>query len=198
MNSNRSGADFVFASALLVSAFLVANSPAKAQEAVPLEERVQLCMICHGEDGVPIETTVPIIAGQEFYYIYVQLKDFKAGRRANEIMGDIVKDMSRKEMKALADYFSKKDWPKIRSGADSATAQSGETGLAAGQCSQCHSTYSGDSRVPRVAGQQLDYLERTMLEFKNKLRLNSPAKGSLLSSFDDKDITAMAHNLADR
>ena len=35
-----------------------------------------------------------------------------------------------------------------------------------------------------------------MLEFKNKVRLNSPAKGSLFKSYDDSDIQAMARYLA--
>jgi cytochrome c553 len=50
--------------------------------------------------------------------------------------------------------------------------------------------------VPRLAGQQLGYLERTMLEFKNKIRRNSPAKGSLFATFDDVDIEALARYLA--
>ena len=37
---------------------------------------------------------------------------------------------------------------------------------------------------------------RTMLEFKHKVRLNSPAKGSLLKSFEDAGIEELAHFLA--
>ena len=47
-----------------------------------------------------------------------------------------------------------------------------------------------------MAGQQEAYLLRTMLEFKNKVRLNSPAKGSLLKSFEDASLEEMAHFLA--
>ncbi|MDH3314759.1 MAG: cytochrome C, partial [Gammaproteobacteria bacterium] len=66
----------------------------------------------------------------------------------------------------------------------------------AGQCVQCHlGGYEGNSRVPRLAGQQVGYLEKTMLDFKNKVRLNSPAKGSLLKDYSDGDIAAMAHFL---
>jgi cytochrome c553 len=35
-----------------------------------------------------------------------------------------------------------------------------------------------------------------MQEFKNKIRLNSAAKGSLLASYSDDDIAAMARYLA--
>lgn len=195
MSFNRTSAALI-SFAILFGAFTPAS--ALAEEAVPLAERIELCQSCHGEVGVPIETAIPIIAGQEFYYIYVQLRDYKAGRRANAVMSEIAADMTKKDMKALAEHFSKMDWPRIASGADKEIAKSGENGLAAGQCSQCHSTYSGDSRVPRLAGQHLDYLEHTMAEFKNKVRLNSPAKGSLMNSFSDEDIAAMAHNLAGR
>ena len=47
-----------------------------------------------------------------------------------------------------------------------------------------------------MAGQQEAYLLRTMLEFKRKVRLNSPAKGSLLKSYEDAGIEALAHFLA--
>jgi cytochrome c553 len=50
--------------------------------------------------------------------------------------------------------------------------------------------------VPRLAGQQAAYLERTMLEFKNKIRMNAAAKGSLLATYDDADIGALARYLA--
>jgi hypothetical protein len=36
-----------------------------------------------------------------------------------------------------------------------------------------------------------------MLEFKNKVRMNSPAKASLMAAYEDGDITAMARYLAD-
>lgn len=182
----------------LLTAAAIPGPSSRAQEAMPIGERIELCVSCHGADGVPVDETTPIIAGQQFYYLYVQLRDYEAGRRSNEIMSEIVAGMSRDEMKALAEHFAQMDWPRVDSDVDPAAAEAGERHLVAGQCSQCHSTYKGDSRVPRVAGQQRAYLEQTMLDFKNKVRLNSPAKGSLLESFSDADIAAIAHNLAGR
>ncbi len=54
---------------------------------------VALCTSCHGEDGRPIEPDIPIIWGQEYYYLYVQLKDYKSGLRAHEIMNEIAADL---------------------------------------------------------------------------------------------------------
>ena len=79
---------------------------------------------------------------------------------------------------------------------DDGKASKGQSALAAGQCSQCHSTYQGDSRVPRLAGQRMAYLLQTMQDFKHKVRKNSPAKGSLMDSFSEEDLEAMAHHLA--
>ncbi len=166
-------------------------------EAQELEEMIELCTSCHGEDGRPIESDIPIIWGQEFYYLYVQLKDYKAERRANEIMTGLVADMNKEEMQALAQHFSEKEWPRIGYRAEDNELAAAESALTAGQCTQCHlGSYHGVSRVPRLAGQQPDYLERTMSEFKNKVRLNSPAKGTLLGDYSDSDIQAMAHYLA--
>lgn len=162
----------------------------------PLTNLVASCEGCHGANGVPVATNIPILSGQEYYYLYVQLKDYKAGRRENPIMTPMTQNLSKADMKALADYFSTQTWPNIDSSPDSELADLGSGALAAGQCSQCHSTYKGDSRIPRVAGQQLDYLTQTMSDFKNKVRLNSPAKGSLLSSFSDEDLEAMSNHLA--
>ncbi len=180
--------------AALALTLLAAVTAAEAQE---LSEKIEICNGCHGEAGRPSEPDIPIIWGQEFYYLYVQLKDYKAGRRTNEIMSDIVIDLSKEEMQALSQYFSEQTWPTIGYAASDADVARGGTAADAGQCPQCHlGKYQGNSRVPRLSGQQSAYLERTMFEFKNKVRLNSPAKGSLFAAYEDADITAMAHFLA--
>lgn len=170
---------------------------ALAQDEQTMEELVELCTGCHGEEGRPIEPDYPIIWGQEFYYLYVQLKDYKSGRRANEIMQPIVEELSKDQMKAVAQFFSEKEWPRIGFAAEESDIKSGQTAASAGQCTQCHlGGYNGNSRNPRLAGQNPAYLERTMLEFKDKTRLNAPDKGALFRAYDDADITAMANFMA--
>ncbi len=170
----------------------------QAAEFVDITEKVVVCQGCHGgTTGIPATANTPILAGQEYYYLYVQLKDYKAGRRANPIMSAMSASLSKAEMKALANHFSSMEWPAVRSETDPQLAAKGNSALGAGQCSQCHSTYKGDSRIPRLAGQQLPYLLQTMKDFKNKVRLNSAAKGSLMDSFSDEDIAAMANYLVD-
>jgi len=180
---------------IALAALLTWAGYAHAQEQ-SIEQTIATCQSCHGAEGVPVSADIPILAGQEYYYLYVQLKDYKAGRRANPIMSEMAKNLSKDDMKALAQHFSEQPWPQVAGELDDSKAAKGSSALAAGQCSQCHSTFQGDSRVPRLAGQQMPYLLQTMLDFKNKVRLNSAAKGSLMNSFSDEDLEAMAHHLA--
>ncbi len=180
---------------IALAALLTLAGHSHAQEQ-SIEQTIATCQGCHGADGVPVSADIPILAGQEYYYLYVQLKDYKAGLRANPIMSGMVQNLSKDDMKALAQHFSEKPWPRVADELDDSKAAMGKSALAAGQCSQCHSTYQGDSRVPRLAGQHVAYLLQTMQDFKHKVRKNSPAKGSLMGSFSEEDLKAMAHYLA--
>jgi cytochrome c553 len=172
----------------------MASWPADAAE---LDKTIGLCTSCHGDKGMPVEPDMPIIWGQEFYYIYVQLKDYKAARRHSEMMNDVVAELSRSDMKAISQHFSEKPWPSTGYQSSRDDDLNGQTAANAGLCYQCHiGGYMGASGVPRLAGQQRGYLERTMLEFKNKIRRNARAKGSLFATYHDVDIKALASYLA--
>ena len=56
---------------------------------------------------------MPVIWGQQAGYLYLQLRDFKSGARKNPVMGPIAQTLSRDDMLALAEYFSKKPWPQL-------------------------------------------------------------------------------------
>ena len=175
---------------------VIVTSTVYADEYAAIRETLETCATCHGEKGLPKEDNIPILAGQEFYYIYVQLKDIKKGMRKSEVMEPFVEELDKTTLMALAKYFSEQKWPRIQFKGNPDIVSKGEMAASAGQCVACHlGSYTGNSRVPRLAGQQPQYLEKTMLDFKNKIRKNSPAKGSLMSSFTDKDIAALAEYL---
>ena len=188
------GAAVAVAGSLLVVWAAIVPHRGSAQD---LADQIAVCTGCHGEAGIPEDPEVPIIWGQEFYYLYVQLKDYKAGRRAHAIMSEIVAGLSKQELQALAQHFAAQTWPAIGFRAEAADVSQGQVAASAGQCVQCHlGGYEGNSRVPRLAGQTASYLEITMLAFKTKDRTNSPAKSSLMASYDEAAIGAMARYLA--
>ena len=196
---------------------------AAEDEYAAVRDKLKACFACHGVNGAPQDRRFPIIAGQHLYYIYVQLKDFSAGRRISPLMTEVVTGLSVEEMLAknfqagkpaspvmtgiaagltkeemllIAKFFSEQEWPNIGYRSDPEKAQKGEIATVAGQCVQCHrGGYEGGSRIPRVAGQYAAYLKKTMLDFKSKDRNNSPAKSSLMRSFSEDELAAMAEYL---
>jgi len=171
--------------------------PARAQD-VDISDKLPVCQSCHGETGMPQQPDTPIISGQNYYFLYVQLKDYKAGRRANKTMQSIVADLSKEDMQALARHFSQQTWPHLSfQAADDDVAHAHQVAVA-GACTTCHlGDYHGNkSDVPRIAGQQPAYLERTTKEMKTGVRANNPFMTTLLSTFSDADLAAVAHWLA--
>lgn len=176
-------------------ALLCLSAPAAAQD-FDLEAEAELCDSCHGEDGVPIEPNYPVIWGQEYFYLYTQLRDYAAGRRSHEIMTDIAAVYSRDQAKALAQYFAEKPWPKIVAKTEDGDAALAQKAITGGQCSACHGKWGGDSRIPRLASQQPDYLDATMKDFKYERRMNAPDKISTMKQLDDAAIEALSRWLA--
>jgi cytochrome c553 len=184
-------------SAFILSGIGSAIAQDRTEPLAEIAEQVQLCISCHGEDGRPVAENAPILFGQEFYYMFVQLRDYAAGRRENEIMTPIASELDRKQMEALALYFSEQTWPGIQFSASDQEIATGQTVASSGQCVQCHlGGYNGNSRVPRLAGQKADYLNQTMLDFKHRVRKNAPDKSSLMEEFSEADLQAMANYLA--
>lgn len=172
--------------------------PVIPEEYASVRDQLTTCFECHGVSGASPDPGFPILSGQHYYYLYVQLKDFSTGLRTSDVMQTMTADLDKDQMKLLAKYFSEQKWPNTGFRGDPEIAARGQTATNAGQCVQCHrGGYEGDSRVPRLAGQYREYLLQTMSDFKNKVRMNSPAKSSLMASFEDSDLDAMAEYLAD-
>jgi cytochrome c553 len=180
---------------LLVFSFTISAS--EEDKFAPVLDTINTCVACHGEKGASTQPMFPILAGQELYYLYLQLRDFKSGARKNEIMAPIASPLEKDEMMLIAEYFSEQQWPAIEFEASTEKVNAARQAINAGQCVACHlGGFEGNSRVPRAAGQYSEYLNKTLLEFKNKVRTNSPAKNSLFATFSDEDIKALADYLA--
>lgn len=66
----------------------------------------ELCVSCHGTDGMATIEDAPHIAGDSAIYIETQLKAFRDGKRQNEIMSGIAAGLSAEEIRASAVYYS--------------------------------------------------------------------------------------------
>ena len=163
-----------------------------------LEEKVQVCAGCHGEDGKPADKTIPNIWGQKEGYLYIQLRDFKRGDRKSEIMQPIASAFERDDMLAIADYFAKKPWPDLgQPRAPKDVAKRAQTANGSVGCTGCHlEQFQGDGTVPRLAGQGRDYLAQSMIDFRTRARGNNPGMSDLMAATAQDDLTALAEYLA--
>ncbi|WP_335946157.1 c-type cytochrome [Salipiger bermudensis] len=74
-------------------------------EGVRVEDAPAACVSCHGATGISELLDAPNLAGEVNIYIDTQLKAFRTGRRAHEIMSDIAADMTDEEIRAVADWY---------------------------------------------------------------------------------------------
>jgi len=161
-------------------------------------EKAQLCAACHGEIGVPQQKTMPAIWGQSQGYLYLQLRDYKSGARKNDIMSPLAQTLERDDMMALALYFSQKPWPNLQQPAAPAdvAARATRANIAIG-CTGCHQgQYQGEGTQPRLAGQTAEYLQQSMLDFRNRTRGNNPGMTDLMLAISEDDIAACAQYVA--
>ena len=170
----------------------------KALAAQDVKETAQICAGCHGEKGVPVDKTTPIIRGQNEGYLYLQLRDFKSGVRKNDTMGPIAASLEKEDMKALAAYFSGLKWTDLQQpSAPGDIASKAQTAIGSIGCTGCHlQQYQGDGSTPRLAGQQHDYLQATMLAFRDRSRGNNPGMSDLMNAASPDDLAAIATYLA--
>jgi cytochrome c553 len=181
---------------VLIAVSVLASAAAHAAGSV--EETAQICTGCHGENGVPIDKTTPIIWGQNEGYLYLQLRDFKKGSRKNDVMGPIAETLEKQDMKALAAYFNKKKWPDLQQpSAPKEVAKTALQTIDSIACRGCHlDQYQGDGTTARLAGQQRAYLQNQMLAFRDHTRGNNPGMSDLMNAASPDALKAVAEYLA--
>lgn len=179
-----------------LAALILASSTALAADPVP--DKAKLCATCHGEQGIPINKTIPVIWGQNEGYLYLQLRDLKSGARKNDLMSPIAATLEKPDMLALAAYFSGLKWPDLQqSSAPNDVAAKAQSTAASVGCPGCHLAYfQGDGTTARLAGQWQDYLNKTMLDFRTGARGNNPGMSDLMKATSTDDLAAMAQYLA--
>lgn len=64
------------------------------------------CALCHGPTGLATLPNAPNLAGQSAIYVSEQLKNYRSGKRQNEVMGVIAKQLTDIEISQLASWYS--------------------------------------------------------------------------------------------
>ena len=172
-----------------VAAFAVAAVPAHAADEV--DASLQVCSTCHGQNGQPIDATIPIIWGQQTSYLVKQIHDYKSGDRDNAIMKAFADGIKQPDIRKAATYLAEKAWPAHAPGA----AAPQPNGMAV--CRICHQeNFQGGLPAPRLAGQSYEYMLTAMNNFADEKRTNSADMMKLMKALTPAEREAMARYLS--
>jgi cytochrome c553 len=195
MESMRGNLRWAVAAGCGLAMLVMATGTCRADS---IEEKTAVCAGCHGDNGKPVDKSIPTIWGQQEGYLYIQLRDFKRGDRKSEIMQPIASSLERDDMLAIAAYFSQKPWPDLgqprapKDVAARALRANGSTG-----CTGCHfDRFQGGGTVPRLAGLGRDYMTKTIDDFRSKARGNNPGMTDLMLATSPDDLAALEEYLA--
>ena len=180
---------------ILILSALACALPTQAQQLdatqmAAARTKAQVCFACHGPDGNSTVGEYPILAGQSWRYIYIELKDFKEGRRKDEQMSPMAAQLSTEDMMLLGEFFAAQKQAPIKIQVDSAKVEAGRKTSDAVLCPMCHlGGFVGQNEIPRVAGQWPQYIKKQLADFKARRRTNDAGNmTSVASTLSDADI----------
>jgi cytochrome c553 len=182
------------------------------------------CMACHGADGnsmalPPPTEQWPKLAGQVPEYIIKQIRDFKAGRRANAQMTPMAQNLAEADIANVAAYFAAQqvtandvtDKTQFALGEKIFNKGKGARSEFVAACAGCHGpkgaglkdwakTYATPPVVlaPAIGGQHASYLVKQLKSFKDGSRGNdaSNTMRDIARRLSDTEITALATYVA--
>ena len=171
-----------------IMASVTAEALAQAPDAA-IKDKVLLCAACHGATGNSTDPQYPILAGQSARYLYLELKDFKEGRRHDSQMDPMAANLAPADMLALADYFSKQKQTPNGFKADGAKVAAGQKKTDEVLCPMCH--------LGAFAGQHYAYVKKQLSDFKARRRTNDAGNmTSVAGTLSDDDIESLAQYIA--
>jgi cytochrome c553 len=184
------------AAALLFFGFVAA--PASfAQPAPPV--LAQGCIACHGPSGNSQISQFPSLAGQPKVFLENQLVLIREGLRDIPAMKGMLVGVKDRELVSLAQYFAAQK--PVRAESPPVKPEVYERGKAISRamlCGTCHlPDYTGREQIPRLAGQQEEFLVYSMKQFRDHA---GPGRDTIMSAslfgLKDDDLSDIAHFLA--
>jgi cytochrome c553 len=176
----------------------------KPGDATAGQAKAAACGACHGMDGNSTDPQYPKLAGQNEQYIVAQLMRFKSGLRQNAIMSGMAAALSPQDMHDIAAYFAKQK--RLPGVADDKLAGTGEKIYRQGDpsrnipaCMACHGPDGAGNpgwRVPNIAGQHADYVQKQLQAWHDGTTWGSDAHAQIMSTIAQRltvqDISAVS------
>jgi cytochrome c553 len=192
LSSTMTRCGFAFTAALALA------SPAAGQGDAAVREKAAVCVACHGPNGNSTNPDYPILAGQSWRYIYIELKDFKEGRRSDPQMSHMAANLSQEDMIALGNFFAAQKQAPIQFKVDGAKVEAGRKTSDRVLCPMCHGGgFAGENEFPRVAGQWPQYIKKQLQDFKARRRTNDAGNMTAVAAgLSEQDIDNLSQYIA--
>jgi len=149
------------------------------------------CSGCHGEDGISTTPTTPSLAGQDPQYLAAALGAYKDGSRSDETMKGLAAGLDGNAIKTLPAFYASLQprQPDVRK---PLTADEW-----AQRCDRCHGLNGNsiDPRIPALAAQRLDYLEKVLHDYQTGAR-KSPQMAAMSGVLIELDVQNLAAHYA--
>jgi len=174
----------------------LAACAAAAQQ--PRAELLAACAVCHGPGGNSQTPSVPSIAGQPRVFIENQLVLIREGLREVPAMSAVMGRISDEDIGALARHYSAQPAIPMAMEVKRETRLRGAEISRRALCGTCHlADYTGQSQVPRLAGQNEAYLVFALKQFRDHA---GPGRDTIMSAtllgMSDGELSDLAHYLA--
>jgi cytochrome c553 len=163
----------------------------------------EVCVSCHGENGVSVAPEFPHLAGQSGAAIYKQLNDYQTGSRTNEIMTNIAKAIDASTVADVAAYYAgqpkRNPNPLTLAEAPAAIVQLVELGdpnRNLPPCAACHRPGSGGPiETPILSEQREEYIIAQLKMYASGERRNDVygRMRMIASKLTDSEIQGLAY-----
>jgi cytochrome c553 len=177
---------------------LLATKPALGTDVEAITKKAEVCVACHGPDGNSANPVVPSLAGQPKQFVTTQLVMFREGIRKDPVMSPQSANLSNADIDDLGTYFSAKTLTAAGKSSAPDKAVAGRGLAERFRCVQCHGpALTGQQHIPRLAGQQPEYLRTQLRGFKASTRFDMDGNmTSAAQPLSDADIEILADYLA--
>jgi len=175
-----------------------ALSSAHAADRDAGRRKAELCAACHGPGGVSANPALPSIGGQPAKFITTQLVLFREGIRKDPVMAPIAASLSNADINDIAEYLSSLPLAPASAAIDQTRIAAGRRLAEEFHCVSCHGAdLRGQQHVPRLAGQQRDYLLTQLRGFKAGTRFDMDGNMSAaVQPLTDSDAQVLADYLS--
>lgn len=184
--------------ALVVVLGASAAPPAWAADLETGRRKAEPCARCHGADGNATIPGTPSLAGQPAWFTHWALIKFRDGRRKDPLMSPFAANLSDADMADLAAYYAAQPPRPRPQVVDAARGAGGKELADVHRCTSCHRPdLSGQHVVPRLAGQDIEYLIKLLRAYKAQTAADLDGLMTMAAQpLTEADIESLAHYIA--